>query len=106
MARVLFQSPETVRTSRRCGGLIGTLFVTALLSLPISAAQSGPDVVIIAEEGKMIYEFRQNGELRMIRVVPSSGKPYYLMPRDPTRGDGDLQRVDALVPSWVLWEFD
>jgi len=54
----------------------------------------------------MIYEFRQNGELRMIRVAPSSGKPYYLVPRDPTRGDGDLQRVDALVPSWVLWEFD
>lgn len=106
MARVMFQSSETVRTTRRCGGLIGTLLVTALLSLPISAAQRGPDVVIIAEEGKMIFEFRQNGELRMIRVVPSPGKPYYLLPRDPTRGDGDLQRVDALVPSWVLWEFD
>ena len=69
-------------------------------------AQPGPDVVIIAEDDKMIYEFRQNGQLRMIRVVPNVGKPYYLVPRDPTQGDGDLQRVDALVASWVLWEFD
>ena len=69
-------------------------------------AQPGPDVVIIAEDDKMIYEFRQNGQLRMIRVVPNFGKPYYLVPRDPTQGDGDLQRVDALVASWVLWEFD
>ena len=71
-----------------------------------ASAQRGPDVVIIAEEDKMIYEFRQNGELRMIRIVPTFGKPYYLVPTDPTKGLGDLQRVDALVPSWVLWDFD
>ncbi|NCF44415.1 MAG: DUF2782 domain-containing protein [Proteobacteria bacterium] len=106
MARVPIQSPDSVRTSWRCARLICTLLITALLSTSVSAAQRGPDVVIIAEEDRMIYEFRQNGELRMIRVVPNAGKPYYLVPRDPTRGDGDLRRVDALVPSWVLWEFD
>ena len=79
----------------------------AVAALPLPAsAQRGPDVVIIAEEDKMIYEFRQNGELRMIRIVPTFGKPYYLVPADPTKGLGDLQRVDALVPSWVLWDFD
>lgn len=79
----------------------------AVAALPLPAsAQRGPDVVIIAEEDKMIYEFRQNGELRMIRIVPTFGKPYYLVPTDPTKGLGDLQRVDALVPSWVLWDFD
>ena len=51
-------------------------------------AQRGPDVVIIAEEDKMIYEFRQNGELRMIRIVPTFGKPYYLVPADSTKGFG------------------
>ena len=77
----------------------------AVAALPLPAsAQRGPDVVIIAEEDKMIYEFRQNGELRMIRIVPTFGKPYYLVPADPTKGLGDLQRVDALVPSWVLWD--
>ena len=53
----------------------------AVAALPRPAsAQRGPDVVIIAEEDKMIYEFRQNGELRMIRIVPTFGKPYYLVP--------------------------
>ena len=99
MTRVLFQSPATVRTSLRCGRLIGALLVTALLSLPISAAQPSPDVVIIAEVRKMIYEFRQNVDLRMIRVVPSTVTPHCLIPQVPTRGDDDLLRIDALVPS-------
>lgn len=50
--------------------------VTMAGSLLSHAAQRGPDVVIIAEENRMVYEFRQNGQLRMIRVVPSFGKPY------------------------------
>lgn len=69
------------------------------------AAQRGPDVVIIAEENRMVYEFRQNGQLRMIRAVPSFGKPYYLMPKDPTQAGSDLRHAESLVPSWVLWEF-
>ena len=86
-------------------GFCLVLAMIVFLAAPVQA-QQGPDVVIIAEDDKMIYEFRQNGQLRMIRVVPNVGKPYYLVPRDPTQGDGDLQRVDALVASWVLWEFD
>ena len=66
---------------------------------------SGPDVTIIAEEERTIYEFRQNGELRMVRIVPAFGKPYYLVPRDPTQGFGDLERADMLLPSWVIVEF-
>lgn len=65
----------------------------------------GPDVVIIAGEDKVIYEFRQNGQLRMVRVVPTWGKPYYLVPRDNTTGFGDLERADMLLPQWVIAEF-
>lgn len=65
----------------------------------------GPDVTIIADKDRTIYEFRQNGELRMVRIVPELGKPYYLVPRDPTKGFGDLERADMLVPSWVIVEF-
>lgn len=65
----------------------------------------GPDVTIIAEEERTIYEFRQNGELRMVRIVPAFGKPYYLVPRNPTQGFGDLERADMLLPSWVIVEF-
>ena len=105
MASLSLLSPQT--RSAVANTLAVFLIALAMTALPRFAfAQRGPDVVIIAEEDKMIYEFRQNGELRMIRVVPNLGRPYYLVPLDPTQGSGDLQRVDALVPSWVLWEFD
>ncbi len=65
----------------------------------------GPDVTLIAGEERTIYEYRQNGQLRMIKVVPKFGKPYYLAPRDPTRGWGDLEQARTLLPEWVLIEF-
>ena len=65
----------------------------------------GPDVTLIAGEERTVYEYRQNGKLTMIKVVPHGGKAYYLVPRDPTRGFGDLEQADTLVPRWVLIEF-
>lgn len=88
-----------------------TLAIAAGGTAPAVAASGddesprGPDVTIIAGEERTIYEFRQNGELRMVRIVPAFGKPYYLVPRDPTQGFGDLERADMLLPSWVIIEF-
>ena len=65
----------------------------------------GPDITIIEREEQTVFEFRQNGQLRMVRVVPKWGKPYYLVPRDQTTGFGDLERADMLLPSWVIAEF-
>lgn len=65
----------------------------------------GPDVTIIAQEDKTVFEFRQGGELRMIRVVPRWGKPYYLVPNDRSKNFGDLERAERLLPSWVIIEF-
>lgn len=65
----------------------------------------GPDVTLIAGEERTVYEYRQHGKLRMIKVVPKVGKPYYLAPRDPTSGFGDLEQAETLVPRWVLIEF-
>lgn len=65
----------------------------------------GPDVTLIAGEERTVYEYRQNGQLRMIKVVPKFGPAYYLAPRDPTRGFGDLEQADSLVAEWVLREF-
>ena len=45
------------------------------------------------------------GELRMIKIVPKQGLPYYLVPRDDTRGFGDLEQADMLIPSWKIIEF-
>lgn len=77
----------------------------AQLGLAEEEPLRGPDVTIIAEEERVIQEFRQGGELRMVRIVPSFGRAYYLIPRDPTRGFGDLERADMLIPSWVIVEF-
>ena len=65
----------------------------------------GPDVVIIAGEQRTIYEYRQNGALRMVKIVPNWGKPYLLIPRDQTTGFGDLEKAEALLPTWVIVEF-
>ncbi len=52
-----------------------------------------------------MYEYRQGGELRMIKIVPKHGKAYYLVPRDDTRGFGDLEQADMLIPRWTIIEF-
>ncbi|NJN52093.1 MAG: DUF2782 domain-containing protein [Gammaproteobacteria bacterium] len=65
----------------------------------------GPDVTIIQGEQRTVYEYRQAGQLRMIKVIPKIGRPYFLVPRDETRGYGDLERADMLLPRWVLIEF-
>jgi hypothetical protein len=84
------------------------LCASFVLCTNMTVAQNvqGPDVLIIAEEERLIYEFRQNGNLRYIRIVPNRGKPYYLVPSDPTRGNGNLERVDSLMASWVFWQSD
>ena len=95
---------------------VSGLILGMLLAAPAGAAAPartpptpedlrGPDVVIIAGEQRTIYEYRKNGALRMVKIVPNWGKPYYLLPRDQTRGFGDLERADALLPTWVIVEF-
>lgn len=89
--------------------LVGLALAAALPSASALAAESddirGPDVTIVEEKDRTVMEYRQNGYLRMIRVVPKIGKPYYLVPRDPTTGIQDLERADTLLPSWVIVEF-
>ncbi len=84
---------------------LGLLLLSFAVAAGAEEAERGPDVVIIAGEDKVVYEFRQNGQLRMVRVVPNWGKPYYLVPRDNTTGFGDLERADMLLPQWVIAEF-
>jgi hypothetical protein len=66
---------------------------------------SGPDVTVVSGEKRTVYEYRQNGQLRMIKVVPKHGPPYFLVPRDETRGFGDLERADMLIARWTIIEF-
>ena len=65
----------------------------------------GPDVTMIETEERVVYEYRQNGYLRMIKIVPRRGKPYYLVPRDPSKGLGTIEEADVLVPQWEIVRF-
>ena len=94
----------SIRAASLCVGL-AAFALSGTPALAASAEDDGPDVKIIAGEKRTIYEYRQNGHLRIIRIVPNVGKPYYLVPSDPTKGFGDLERADMLIPSWVLIEF-
>ena len=70
-----------------------------------STVARGPDVILIESNERSIFEYRQNGQLRMIKIVPKIGPAYFLVPSDPTRGDGDLESAETLLPSWTIIEF-
>lgn len=101
--------PARRATTRPMAGLLLGAALALLHALPIRAAEPedirGPDVTIIDEEERTVFEYRQGGVLRMVKVVPDWGKPYYLVPRDPTAGYEDLERADTLLPNWVIVEF-
>lgn len=96
---------------RRRAPLIAAIVLVLTLAAPGALAQDaaitsrGQDVTIIEGRERTVYEYRQNGILRMIRVVPAVGRPYYLAPADPTRGYGNLEQADMLIPKWILVEF-
>ena len=70
----------------------------AALKEQVTVTTKGPDKV---------EEYRANGRLYKMRVVPPTGAPYWLV--DP-KGDGNFVRVDGpapnnAVPMWVIHEW-
>ena len=67
-----------------------------------------PDVTIIQKEDMRVEEYRINGRLRYVKIIPSKGKPYYLVDKD---GDGQLETrhddLDGVPPvnEWILLEW-
>lgn len=67
-----------------------------------------PEITIIHREEALIEEYRVNGNLYMVKITPSVGKPYYLIDRD---GDGQMESRfsgiydDIIVPQWVLFRW-
>lgn len=58
------------------------------------------------QQGRVV-EYRANGKLYMLKVIPRVGKPYYLIDQ---KGDGQFARQDSLdsgmrPPMWVVKEF-
>lgn len=67
-----------------------------------------PDINIIQRQDRTVHEYRMNGELYMVKIIPTIGRPYFLMDTD---GDGSLEtrqhELDSglLVPNWILLEW-
>ncbi len=64
----------------------------------------GQEVVIRHGDSKTFYEYRVNGILKEIKVVPKHGPTYYLVPRD---GGGWIRedKSQMLVPSWIIFRW-
>lgn len=67
-----------------------------------------PEVTITRRQQETVVEYRVNGILRAIRVIPDVGYPYYLVDTD---GDGDLETrrnslgPDFLINQWVIFSW-
>lgn len=89
--------------------LLGALCMGAVYAAaPPAATVDEPEVTIIQRDHDSIEEYRLQGRLYMIRVIPRRGVPYYLVDTD---GDGNLETrrndvgEDLLVPNWTLFRW-
>ena len=66
-----------------------------------------PQVTITKRGEDKVEEYRLNGKLYMLKVIPTYGAPYYLL---DNRGDGVWAKQDPRdsglrVPMWVIGTF-
>ncbi|MBE0482856.1 MAG: DUF2782 domain-containing protein [Bacterioplanes sp.] len=88
--------------------LLVAMLLVPCLSVSLSWANDVPaETVVIRSDGdNTYYEYRVNGEISEIKVVPKFGKPYYLVPA--THDDGEFVRKDnpqISVPKWVIFRW-
>jgi hypothetical protein len=90
-------------------------FDNGFLSAPAPTAPSRatsddliePEVTIIETDDQVIYEYRANGQLYMVKIQPMVGPPYFMLDID---GDGllDVQNQsppELAVPQWLLFSW-
>ncbi|MDX1599064.1 DUF2782 domain-containing protein [uncultured Marinobacter sp.] len=93
--------------AQQSGGLDEEVVETPKEPVVVSDYQpssEGPQIVIRPGEQEVFYEYRVNGQLVEIKVVPEVGPEYYLVPAD---GGGWIREdeTDMLVPSWVIFRW-
>ena len=86
-------------------GLLVFLFTLPLADFA-TANPPEPEITIRQEADRTIEEYRVNGLLYAIKVIPKVGEPYYLV---DSEGDGQLdkrqERGRLSVPSWILFKW-
>lgn len=78
-----------------------------LPSMPTQSPPQEPEVTIVERDNATFEEYRINGRLYKIKVIPKIGAPYYLVDE---QGDNIWRRYDVTgpalhVPRWVILEF-
>jgi len=84
---------------------LNRLMLAGLLAFAPLVAMAA-DVTIRQEGDKTIQEYRVNGFLYAIKVVPKHGKPYFLVRADGS--DGNFIRSDQpdkLIPQWEIFSW-
>ena len=82
------------------------MFLPGFASAAPSPEEYDEDQIEIIEgEDRMIYEYRQNGVLTMIKIVPKKGRPYYMVPLDGAQHIDGLDHQKNLYPQWVIKEW-
>jgi hypothetical protein len=81
-----------------------TMVGTVVAQPPEGADPNEPKITIKHGKDKTFYEYRVNGLLKEIKVVPSVGPEYYLVSAD---GGGWIreEKSQLLVPSWVIFRW-
>lgn len=70
--------------------------------------ETEPEVTIIQRKDATYEEYRMNGRLYMVKVVPAIGLPYFFIDRD---GDGLMETrmndraTQIQVPQWVIFSW-
>ena len=79
-----------------------------ILPDPVESGEAlEPEITIIRRDDATITEYRVNGNLYKVKIVPVVGPAYYLIDRD---GDGQMEGRssiydDIIVPQWVLFRW-
>ncbi|MFM8342514.1 MAG: DUF2782 domain-containing protein [Methylomonas sp.] len=74
-----------------------------------SGEEMQPDITIIRKGKETIQEFRRNGKVYMIKIMPQVGPAYYML---DTNGDGkmDVKKNDldknTDINQWLLFEWE
>lgn len=94
-----------MKTSQLLAALI---LAPALLLGNVAYAEDpvGETVTIRNDGDNTYYEYRVNGQLSEIKVVPKVGPAYYLVPSQQESGDFVRKdNPDMRVPKWVIFRW-
>lgn len=93
-------------------GLLLSAGVWADADLPVMSSSDEeevlePEVTIRQQGSRTIHEYRMNGRLYMVKIVPRNGPAYYLVDQD---GDGEMDVTEddparIVLPQWVLFRW-